>query len=297
MPHPILSDYWYYAIEHAPGEITPGHRFPSIANVRQLLADVDVRDQRCLDVCCMDGLVPALLLRRSPALVHAWDRIDQAAKFAFLGLSVAQFRQGRNLVDMAAGYLPHDVVIFSGVLYHVFDPLAALLACRSVVRNGGIWIVETAASLHPGPTLEFNAAGHLPGLENPAHANYWVPTIDLLGYLLRLCHARPLAVRWYATHADQIRIAVVCRAESGVVGGDADPWLAAQDSALPNVRMNFGDYVDWSATATVDVPPVPWHGEGDPDDRRGLSVLRARTPETPAATRERLSVLYLSDAV
>ena len=96
-----------------------------------------------------------LLERRGAAEVLGYDmllrsdRLDLVkealgADFGLIG--------GIDLADLppamiAAGHDPFDVVVFSGVLYHMFDPLTGLAVVRGLVRDGGICLVETATVL------------------------------------------------------------------------------------------------------------------------------------------------------
>ena len=44
-----------------------------------------------------------------------------------------------------SGEAPFDVVVFSGVMYHMLDPLGGLAHAHSLVRDGGLLILETSA--------------------------------------------------------------------------------------------------------------------------------------------------------
>ena len=51
---------------------------------------------------------------------------------------------------------PFDLVVFSGVLYHVFSPLNVLALMRGMVRNGGLFVIETAAMVDDSMEMYFN---------------------------------------------------------------------------------------------------------------------------------------------
>ena len=72
-----------------------------------------------------------------------------------------------------------DVVVLSGVLYHCFGPLHTLAMARSLIRTGGLMIVETFAVVDEQYAMYFNARGFF----IPDPSTYFSPSIALLGTL------------------------------------------------------------------------------------------------------------------
>lgn len=249
--HPALKLDWYHTIEIAPGLFTPGRNHKNLALTREILANCEVEGLRCLDIGAMDGLVSVLLTRRGSAHVTAYDRIERTPQIEFvkscLGVEFA-YLKGTPLgtipdITYPLGYAPFDVVVFSGVLYHMFDPLAGLCIARGLVRNGGLFIIETSAILSTEPddlVMHFNAAGRFfPG------TNYWQISLPCLDYLLRFVRLQPLDLRYFkgqdrAGHA-QGRICVVCRATPDAQPAGGDEWM-------DQMRVwDFNEFLDWSA--------------------------------------------------
>lgn len=67
-----------------------------------------------------------------------------------------------------------DLIYFSGVIYHVSDPLLALRICFSYLKPGGSVIVETKASKLDGPYCEY-------GGTQEKGWNWYSPTLETLG--------------------------------------------------------------------------------------------------------------------
>ena len=152
---------WYYSVEMEPGKLTSGQTFSNVALTRTLLQRTDLEGKDCLDIGTMEGLVPTLMKRRG-ALV-AYDRPSaltsriEAVKDKF-GVDF-EFVSGVPLGGLAArlNHRTFDVVVMSGVLYHLFSPLSGLAFARGLLRNGGIMILETAAVIDDTPAMHWNA--------------------------------------------------------------------------------------------------------------------------------------------
>jgi len=294
---PALELPWYYSIEYAPGEVTPGQRFASIAPVRRLLERIDVDARWCLDLGTMEGLVPILLQRRGAKMV-AWDRTcnlpASAPKQTFLSdrLGVPIFCEFTpHLASFqSSGHGPFDVVVLSGVLYHTIDPFGTLLRARSFLRHGGLMIVETAAIRDTRPAMDFNAGG-AGGYPNAADANYWFPTTAGLEAMLACARLDPLAVAWAPSEWNLIRLAVACRATHGVP--QAGDWYRGQEEIAGNVAANYAEYLSWERLQS-DAPLVPFEGDARGSDLSAMVKLSGAVSPDEV---ERLTVLRLEDRV
>jgi tRNA (mo5U34)-methyltransferase len=161
------KDRWYYSIELTPGNYTAGFEFNNVALTRSLLARCAIRGQRCLDIGTADGLVSTLMSRRGAAQVVAVDRndfsqnIDQLRTKLSANIDYIPNLKQTDLVDRlrAAGHGTFDVVVSSGLLYHVYGPLNSLAYTRSLVRTGGILVVETAVAVTDAPVMYLNQNG------------------------------------------------------------------------------------------------------------------------------------------
>jgi SAM-dependent methyltransferase len=215
---------WYYSMEMEPGKLTPGQTFPNIALTRTLLRRADLNGQNCLDIGTMEGLIPILMQRRGARSVTAYDRPSAltsriaAVKNRF-GADF-DFVSGFALADLPA-QLDHrtfDVVVMSGVLYHLFSPLSGLAIARGLVRNGGLMIVETAAIIADEPAMHWNSASRFKG------EAYFYPSVATLDYFARFLRMEIIDCAfliWGTIDGLLIaRVAFTCRA---VMDVPADP--------------------------------------------------------------------------
>lgn len=281
--HPMLRTEWYYSIEVAPGLITPGKPFLSMGLVRCLLARMPVEGQRCLDIGAMEGMMSILMERRAAQHVTCWDRsVNQShGRVQFLREQLGvqldfvytdHFAQLREALPRAQ----FDIVILAGVLYHVVDPFATLLRARSLLRHGGLMLVETAGVLDDTAFAAFNSHGRF--YPNPVDANYWFLSVAGLDALCRCARLEPLDFLWLQDPASiPRRMACVCRATEGVPG--LDPWLCGQ--ALDgNVRENYAEFIDWTRCHT-DRAPLPY-------DHPLVAMSSLAPPLTPDDLRDQM---------
>jgi 2-polyprenyl-3-methyl-5-hydroxy-6-metoxy-1,4-benzoquinol methylase len=257
----LLKEYWYHTIELTPGVFTPGQSYTNVAITRELLKNCQVEGQRCLDIGTMEGLVSVLLARRKAAEVFAADRLERhcsiqvvkrtlGVDFTYLpSLTLTQLR--RRLPEVSPNG-PMDLIVFSGVLYHMYDPMQGLALVRSMARPGGLVIIETYAAVSHRMTGYFNAAGRMVG---DCH-NYWTFSVALLDYLLRYFRLCPLDCRYFDApdcHVDDgsriIRLGVVCRATEAPLPEAGDHWMIAP-------RDDDSEYPDWPTSNST--PTVPY---------------------------------------
>ncbi len=246
---------WYYTAELAPGVFSKGHDHASVAVTRMLLRGVHFQGRRCLDVGTAEGLVPILLSKQGAGEVVATDRADNSEKIAHLKDAYeARFeyhprRQIHELPSLfdAAGDRFFDLVICSGVLYHMINPLGYLALLRGLCRRGGLFLLETAAIQLPEETLVFNSGGRFYG----TLSNYFVPTTAWVDYALRMLGLRPLHAAFLGgqNRHECLRLAVLCRSEPAPVPLDPeDDWVNQpfHDDAFRNESQ-----VDWDRLAAT----------------------------------------------
>jgi SAM-dependent methyltransferase len=281
----LLDRYWYYAIEMAPGVITPGKRFPNVAITRDLLSRIDVKGQRCLDIGTMEALVPVILAKRGASGVVAVDGLDFGEKvaavraahnvsFAYvpgvLSGSLVRSMEERVAGDMtehrfAGGPKPRldfDVVVLSGMLYHVHSPLHVLAAARSLLRPGGLMIVETAIMPMDAYLMQWNFAGS-GYVYGPTDT--WFMTVPLLDHFLRFLKMMPLDARWIPAGTGVARFACVARAV------DYRPRLPAE-TLMEEAPWNLEHAALHRENLFPDpkLPPVPYTTAAKPVYRPGV---------------------------
>ncbi len=290
---PALAQSWYYILELAPGLYTDGKERPNVALTRELLAKTEIEPgTRCLDIGIMEGLVSTLLERRGADVV-AYDRIYHeerlnlarealGTKFELIGEPMRGGKEpgvGMPLNRLPAalatrGHAAFDVVVFSGVLYHVYDPLAALSVVRGLVRNGGMVIIETAAKFDAELSLHLNAASRFTAL------SIWLPSLGVLDYMLRLVRLQPVEVAYFG--GKRGRIAIACRAVTEPPGAENDEWITSSMN-----DFELAEYFDWGAVQT-DAPPVPYSGGDTTVDL--VETVRDTAPLRPLPERKRLDL-------
>lgn len=301
--HEAFSQPWYYRLELAPGLLTDGNDRPNVALTRQLLAKVELgAGTRCLDIGIQEGLVSILMERRG-ANVVSYDRTYSEERlglvrdaleteFELIGEPVTHHTErlwlGRGgqapgvgmplprlPAELAArGHGPFDAVIYSGVLYHVYDPLSSLALVRGLVRHGGIVIVETAA-VHDGRlSLNLNARSRFTPLA------IWLPSLGVLDYMLRLVRLRPIDVVHMGRKRG--RVGIACRAVDAPPAAPGDEWIHS-----PLHEYELAEYLDWAELAS-DRPPVEYAGG---DERVDVAdAVGANTPLRPEPAQQRLDL-------
>jgi 2-polyprenyl-3-methyl-5-hydroxy-6-metoxy-1,4-benzoquinol methylase len=311
----FLSQYWYYAIELEPGVMTQGHRYPNVGLTRDFLAQIDLTGQRCLDIGTMEGLIPVVLKRRGAGQVVAIDGFDFSEKiaavkaaygvdFAYLPNVMASglldALKARHVGERAqhafvGGTPPRaafDVVVCSGVLYHVYSPIHVIGALRSALRPGGLLVLETAAIPLDAFVMQYNFAG-TGYVFGPTDT--WLPAIPLIDHLLRFMKFLPLDAAWFPVGSGHVRFACVARA---VGHRPALPAEVLMDSSALNLEYDLilrEDFARDEVTTPVQfIPSMP-----KPIYRPGVgscdlyATMRAR----PAASDDpRRAELRLEDA-
>lgn len=278
----VLDEYWYYTVEVTPDQRTPGCGFTNVALTRNLLAGIDLTGAYCLDIGTMEGVIPALMAKRA-ARVVATDAFNCSRKIDLVKrLHGVDFDYHANIqLDDLVSFMDRkwhlerfggahrprrfDVVVVSGILYHVFSPLHLIGYARSLVRPGGLVIFETAALLNPTFTQQYNYRGG--GQYIYGWTDTWFLSVPLLDHLIRFCRMAPLDGLYFRQgHPDDlVRIAAVCRAVDDVVADEGE-------TIMKDSTRNF----DYSRIVADDpqqerLPDVPYHG-----GREGL-VFRPAT--------------------
>jgi tRNA (mo5U34)-methyltransferase len=143
---------------------------------------IDFRGKKVLDIGCWDGLWSFEAEKRGAAEVYGTDDVSQRSfsEQPTFALAHEALRSRVKYVPNVSVYDIHnigirdfDVVIFSGVYYHLKHPLQALAALRRVTATDGVLIVE-------GPVID-NARDSFASffyrdLFSDDVSNWWVPT-------------------------------------------------------------------------------------------------------------------------
>jgi 2-polyprenyl-3-methyl-5-hydroxy-6-metoxy-1,4-benzoquinol methylase len=223
----VLKYSWYHSFELCKGVVTPGRstsrgHFPTMRAISRIC----LNGADCLDIGTMDGIVAFQMEQKGARSVFATCLSDRPSfRFArkYLGSKV-QYFPGVDIAHIssvkASGIEFFDLVVCSGVLYHLLDPLSAIAIVRNLLKVSGIAVFETAISDGTDLAMHFNANGcFLPGFEN-----MWMPTRNALHYMLSYCCFNPLFSE-VELEGPTPRYAVVAQAVRAQAVETADFWL------------------------------------------------------------------------
>lgn len=245
----VAAKPWYYKIELWPGGFTNGNPRPPNAMTRDFFERVDFTGRSCLDIGTQEFVAPTLMLRQGARSVTGYDRLSledrlEAMKQAY-GVEL-EYIHGMPMHALKPALKARnsrhvfDVVNFSGVLYHMIDPLAGMVMARSFLRTGGLMIIETSVKRSDQYIVEFNRAGSL-----YEGTNYFQVSIATLDYWIRLLRMVPIDCAWHG--GDVCRMVVICRAVDRVFAEEDDRWI--RKGALTNDFKAYGcDFAELEST-------------------------------------------------
>ncbi|MDX6409829.1 MAG: tRNA (mo5U34)-methyltransferase [Gaiellaceae bacterium] len=191
---------WYHTIELPGGVVTPG-RWDTRASAAKLPIPSALAGARCLDIGTWDGFWAFEMERRGADEVVAIDLQDMsqwdwpgnapakvkaewvAGADDFPGYRVAHEALGSRVerremsvydLDPAAIGL-FDFIFMGSLLPHLRDPVRALGAVRSVMKDGGTFLSADVFSISMTLLHPFRPAANLHGDRNPA---WWTPNIQ-----------------------------------------------------------------------------------------------------------------------
>jgi SAM-dependent methyltransferase len=296
----FFNESWYYSIELVPGLFTRGANHRNLGLTRNLLSKCQVTDRRCLDIGTMEAAVPVLLSRRGAGSIVAVDvgpcpdRIEAVKHYTGARFDYyAGLTHGQTIPFLRdKGATNFDIVILSGVLYHCFGPLHTLAVARSLVRTGGLLIVETFAAVDDQYAMFFNARGVF--TRDPS--SYFLPSVPLLDYILRYFKLAPIdcvhgghsQVGRYQT----ARVAIACRATNEVVAKN-DAWMDAATGIVDYVTL-----IEWGLIEKSGVNPPAFESpaaEFLQRDTESCDVIRTVLETRPLDLPESVAMIRLTD--
>jgi 2-polyprenyl-3-methyl-5-hydroxy-6-metoxy-1,4-benzoquinol methylase len=146
---------WGHTIDFGPFRM-PGLLGDNYLRIAALLDDwgwwpKSLAGMAVADVGCYTGGLALVMAARGAARVHAVDEIpEHLAQCAFLAetfgvrtvecLEASLYQMPRRI---AAGSL--DLILLSGVLYHLSDMMVGLVALRQLLKPEGVLLIETTA--------------------------------------------------------------------------------------------------------------------------------------------------------
>jgi 2-polyprenyl-3-methyl-5-hydroxy-6-metoxy-1,4-benzoquinol methylase len=138
--------------------------------------DKDLTGKRVLDIGCWTGATSLLLAAMGAEVVAIEEVVKYAETVQYLSESFGVKVDARalSLYDLTADEFQDafDIVLFSGVLYHLSDPIIGTRITFNAVKPGGICLLETSVSKAEGYMLEY----YRPVGEHTGHNNWFFPT-------------------------------------------------------------------------------------------------------------------------
>jgi len=152
---------------------------------------LDLSGLRILDVGCWTGGMSLLLAAMGAKVTAVEEVVKYADTTTFLASSFnAKLKVvGSSLYDLDRfqGLHHYDVVIISGVLYHVSDPILALRIMFNCTKDGGVCLIETEVDPSDKPIARYagpsRAGGNVEGRTRQGW-NWWVPSVSAFHQML-----------------------------------------------------------------------------------------------------------------
>jgi len=205
--------FWYHKIDLGDGVVTPGLDLEPVWDIiRKTRDQFDYRDKRVLDIASFDGMWAFEAEKLGASQVVATDcYLDTYNNFLFckeaLGSRVIPYynispydlyrRLDVFLQENWGDQKPYDrlfdVVQHFGLLYHLRDPMYTLSQSRSVVKTGGLLLVETGAIVDKDDSfMLFNGVPPQTQRIYDDTTTWWAPTIPCLKEMLRASFFEPI---------------------------------------------------------------------------------------------------------
>jgi len=184
--HEMASQHeWVHVIDLGDGVVTPGAWGTGNPRITEAMQAVDFSGKKVLDIGCWDGAYSFFAEARGAAEVYSTDLISQrdfagspTYQIAHAACqSKAKYYLNISVYDIEKlGIRDFDIVLFTGIYYHLKDPVRALTCLRRVMREGGLIVVEGAVLPGEGCYASF----YYRNLPTPDRSNWWFPTVECL---------------------------------------------------------------------------------------------------------------------
>lgn len=191
----VARHFWYHTIDLGDGIITPGVKTAELMRLESeaMFGRLDLRNKSFLDIGAWNGAFSVEAARRGAARIaaldhHTWNNPQLRGRETFDFVAKVT-RNKFEAIDMdldqpalsLSGIGRFDVVLFAGVFYHLFDPIAATREIAAL--TGEVLIMEThVEEIGDGrPAMIF-----YPGAElSNDPTNWWGPNIACVVALLK----------------------------------------------------------------------------------------------------------------
>ena len=174
--------YFFQKIRLMDDLVTPGWSDPETEKLPYYGLPEDLTGKRVLDIGCAEGYFSFEAERRGASEVVAVDSFpDSVRRFnlcrAALGSKATAYLC--NVYDLKPEtFGTFDLVLFYGVLYHLRNPLQALMAIRKVCT--GTMLLQTAIHEEPGLSDTPFSRFHPFGIRSGKDGEHYDPTVFFL---------------------------------------------------------------------------------------------------------------------
>jgi SAM-dependent methyltransferase len=146
-PPPHLT--FYHSVEYAPGQRTAGWPViePIVDMIIKVMSGLEFSGTRVLDIGCRDGALAFEAERLGASAVVGIDVDLPAENIAFLSQALrskARFERHSLYGLKPESFGLFDIIVLSGVLYHLRYPFRGLRLVRDLLVDGGTLLIETA---------------------------------------------------------------------------------------------------------------------------------------------------------
>jgi SAM-dependent methyltransferase len=201
----------------------------------------------------MEGMIPMLARAAGANRVVGYDRLRNGRNRVALVQRVYgrefEHSTGQSLADFRRqSDEQFDVVVFSGVLCHMFDPLGGLALAASFAKPGGLLIFESSAIVREDCALHFNRRGRY-----YPEANFFQPTAEALDHFFRFIGLAAIDGEYFIQRtfpAPLIRIGVTCRVTAKPLPSPGDSWMKQ------GFEVDFGEFRLGRRNKNIEVPDL-----------------------------------------
>jgi tRNA (mo5U34)-methyltransferase len=165
---------WWHSVPMPDGTTTKGvHNYETATGDRYLFPDVN--GKTVLDIGCFDGYWSARAIRNKAKSVIAVDRHILPTCKLVLEAYGFKYENWGDINKTLWGKGKFDVVLFYGVVYHLFNPVQGIMNAIKCVAPGGTLIIESACNQinTPDGFCLFNADDW-----DGDDTNYFMPSIS-----------------------------------------------------------------------------------------------------------------------
>ncbi len=155
----VLSERrWFHSIDV--GEFATSGRFKpgepqniTLYGFMDLVKDMDLKGMTVLDVGAADGLASFGMKALGAEAVHstnAGSRHNFQTLHDILGMEGIEYYDDTQVKDLMSIFNrgQFDLILCAGVIYHMLNPVSAFSTCRKLIKDGGLFILETPCDRH-----------------------------------------------------------------------------------------------------------------------------------------------------